>query len=236
MTNSAQDRGQRAATGKFAGRRIVRREDREDWENTSCACFCPREHAWRHVPEGRSRWKRSVVRLMRLRLSSSSPWTSPHRTCWSGSWRRPLPSWVGWTVSPPSRRRARAGNHRGVGRGLGDDVEDERRPRRSAGRDEHAAPTSGRWRIDRRGRLGLGVEARAAGSVRLREGGSDPHGASLARELATDGIRVNAVSPGSMLIPGKRWDRMRREDPPPSSDSVRSSQGENWCGRRRWRT
>ncbi|WP_326682024.1 SDR family NAD(P)-dependent oxidoreductase [Streptomyces sp. NBC_01237] len=36
---------------------------------------------------------------------------------------------------------------------------------------------------------------------------------SLARELATDGIRVNAVSPGSMLIPGKRWDRMRREDP-----------------------
>lgn len=36
---------------------------------------------------------------------------------------------------------------------------------------------------------------------------------SLARELATDGIRVNAVSPGSMLIPGKRWDRMRRENP-----------------------
>lgn len=35
---------------------------------------------------------------------------------------------------------------------------------------------------------------------------------SLARELAPDGIRVNAVSPGSMLIPGKRWDRMRRED------------------------
>jgi NAD(P)-dependent dehydrogenase (short-subunit alcohol dehydrogenase family) len=37
--------------------------------------------------------------------------------------------------------------------------------------------------------------------------------ASLARELAGHGIRVNAVSPGSMLIPGKRWDRMRREDP-----------------------
>ncbi|MER5970317.1 SDR family oxidoreductase [Streptomyces sp. NPDC002055] len=36
---------------------------------------------------------------------------------------------------------------------------------------------------------------------------------SLARELATGGIRVNAVSPGSMLIPGKRWDRMRQEDP-----------------------
>ncbi|MDT3398159.1 SDR family oxidoreductase [Streptomyces sp. B1866] len=37
--------------------------------------------------------------------------------------------------------------------------------------------------------------------------------ASLARELGADGIRVNAVSPGSMLIPGKRWDRMRRESP-----------------------
>ncbi|MFC9843646.1 SDR family NAD(P)-dependent oxidoreductase [Streptomyces sp. NPDC060223] len=36
---------------------------------------------------------------------------------------------------------------------------------------------------------------------------------SLARELGPDGIRVNAVSPGSMLIPGRRWDRMRREDP-----------------------
>jgi 3-oxoacyl-[acyl-carrier protein] reductase len=36
---------------------------------------------------------------------------------------------------------------------------------------------------------------------------------SLARELGPYGIRVNAVSPGSMLIPGKRWDRMRQEDP-----------------------
>lgn len=36
---------------------------------------------------------------------------------------------------------------------------------------------------------------------------------SLARELAPDGIRVNAVSPGSMLIPGKRWERLRREAP-----------------------
>lgn len=36
---------------------------------------------------------------------------------------------------------------------------------------------------------------------------------SLARELGPDNIRVNTVSPGSMLIPGKRWDRMRREDP-----------------------
>lgn len=37
--------------------------------------------------------------------------------------------------------------------------------------------------------------------------------ATLARELGPDGIRVNAVSPGSMLIPGRRWDRMRSEQP-----------------------
>lgn len=36
---------------------------------------------------------------------------------------------------------------------------------------------------------------------------------SLAQELGPFGIRVNAVSPGSMLIPGKRWDRMRQDDP-----------------------
>ncbi|MFD7712627.1 SDR family NAD(P)-dependent oxidoreductase [Streptomyces sp. NPDC059785] len=37
--------------------------------------------------------------------------------------------------------------------------------------------------------------------------------ASLARELGPDGIRVNTVSPGSMLIPGRRWDRMRTDEP-----------------------
>jgi NAD(P)-dependent dehydrogenase (short-subunit alcohol dehydrogenase family) len=37
--------------------------------------------------------------------------------------------------------------------------------------------------------------------------------ACLARELGPDGIRVNAVSPGSMLVPGRRWDRMRTERP-----------------------
>ncbi|KWX02116.1 3-oxoacyl-ACP reductase [Carbonactinospora thermoautotrophica] len=37
--------------------------------------------------------------------------------------------------------------------------------------------------------------------------------ASLAWELAEDGIRVNAVSPGSLLVPGGGWERLRRADP-----------------------
>lgn len=37
--------------------------------------------------------------------------------------------------------------------------------------------------------------------------------ACLARELGPQRIRVNTVCPGSMLIPGKRWDRMRTEEP-----------------------
>jgi 3-oxoacyl-[acyl-carrier protein] reductase len=35
----------------------------------------------------------------------------------------------------------------------------------------------------------------------------------LAAELAADRIRVNAVSPGSVLFPGGSWDTVRREDP-----------------------
>jgi 3-oxoacyl-[acyl-carrier protein] reductase len=35
---------------------------------------------------------------------------------------------------------------------------------------------------------------------------------SLARELGPDGIRVNALSPGSILFPGGGWDHRRRSD------------------------
>jgi 3-oxoacyl-[acyl-carrier protein] reductase len=37
--------------------------------------------------------------------------------------------------------------------------------------------------------------------------------ASLAREFGSQGIRVNAVSPGSTPVSGRRWDRMSDEDP-----------------------
>ncbi|HVM28615.1 MAG TPA: SDR family oxidoreductase [Mycobacteriales bacterium] len=37
--------------------------------------------------------------------------------------------------------------------------------------------------------------------------------ASLARELGPDGIRVNSLSPGSILFAGGSWDRRRQDDP-----------------------
>lgn len=35
----------------------------------------------------------------------------------------------------------------------------------------------------------------------------------LGRELGGEGVRVNAVAPGSMLIPDRNWDRLRVADP-----------------------
>jgi 3-oxoacyl-[acyl-carrier protein] reductase len=37
--------------------------------------------------------------------------------------------------------------------------------------------------------------------------------ATLARELGPDGIRVNALSPGSILFPGGGWDHRRQNEP-----------------------
>ncbi len=36
---------------------------------------------------------------------------------------------------------------------------------------------------------------------------------ALARELASDGVLVNSVAPGSILFPGGSWDRRQRENP-----------------------
>jgi 3-oxoacyl-[acyl-carrier protein] reductase len=44
---------------------------------------------------------------------------------------------------------------------------------------------------------------------------------SLAREVAADGVTVNAVAPGSILFEGGSWDRRRRADPEGIADLVR---------------
>jgi 3-oxoacyl-[acyl-carrier protein] reductase len=44
---------------------------------------------------------------------------------------------------------------------------------------------------------------------------------ALGRELAAEGIRVNAVAPGSILFPGGGWERRRQADPEGIDDFVR---------------
>lgn len=44
---------------------------------------------------------------------------------------------------------------------------------------------------------------------------------SLAREVASKGVTVNAVAPGSILWPGGGWDRRRQADPEGIADFVR---------------
>jgi 3-oxoacyl-[acyl-carrier protein] reductase len=69
-------------------------------------------------------------------------------------------------------------------------------------------------------------------SIWGREGGGGPSynvakaaeislGKAMARDLAAEGIRVNAVAPGSILFPGGGWERRRQADPEGIADFVR---------------
>ena len=44
---------------------------------------------------------------------------------------------------------------------------------------------------------------------------------SLARQLASDNIRVNSVAPGSIIFPGGSWSRRQQEDPQGIAEFVR---------------
>lgn len=44
---------------------------------------------------------------------------------------------------------------------------------------------------------------------------------SLAKELGPDGIRVNAISPGSILFPGGGWERRQEREPEVIADFIR---------------
>jgi 3-oxoacyl-[acyl-carrier protein] reductase len=69
-------------------------------------------------------------------------------------------------------------------------------------------------------------------SIWGREGGGGPSynvakaaeislAKAMARDLAAEGIRVNAVAPGSILFPGGGWERRRQADPEGIADFVR---------------
>jgi 3-oxoacyl-[acyl-carrier protein] reductase len=44
---------------------------------------------------------------------------------------------------------------------------------------------------------------------------------ALARDLGAEGIRVNAVAPGSISFPGGSWEKRQRADPEGIADFVR---------------
>jgi 3-oxoacyl-[acyl-carrier protein] reductase len=87
------------------------------------------------------------------------------------------------------------------------------------------------WPALRASRRALpGMRARGGGAIVMitsiwgREAGGGPSynvakaaetslAKAMARDLARDGIRVNAVAPGSILFPGGGWERRRAQDP-----------------------
>lgn len=59
----------------------------------------------------------------------------------------------------------------------------------------------------------FGREAGGSPSYNVAKAGEISLAKALSRELASDGIRVNTVAPGSIVFPGSGWDRRRTQDP-----------------------
>jgi 3-oxoacyl-[acyl-carrier protein] reductase len=58
-----------------------------------------------------------------------------------------------------------------------------------------------------------GRESGGAASYNAMKSAMNSHAKSLSTQLAPEGIRVNAVAPGSIQHPGGSWDRRVQEDP-----------------------
>lgn len=66
-----------------------------------------------------------------------------------------------------------------------------------------------------------GREAGGAPGYNVAKAGVVALAKALARDYASDGIRVNSVAPGSILFPGGGWDRRRQADPDAIATFVR---------------
>ena len=58
-----------------------------------------------------------------------------------------------------------------------------------------------------------GREAGGAPSYNIAKAAEMSLAKAMARDLARDGVRVNAVAPGSILFPGGGWERRQKADP-----------------------
>ena len=66
---------------------------------------------------------------------------------------------------------------------------------------------------DHHHRVDLRARGRRPHDLQRRQGRRDQPGKSLAQQLAPSNIRVNSVSPGSILFEGGSWWKRQQEDP-----------------------
>jgi hypothetical protein len=96
---------------------------------------------------------------------------------------------------------------------------DPDRPNDAAGAAAHEGPFR---RSDRQYRLDFGLVAATGDvrSVRRGQGGADLRTERWALEFVPHGVRVNTVSPGSILVEGNGWDCYRLAHPDYYADYV----------------
>ena len=59
----------------------------------------------------------------------------------------------------------------------------------------------------------FGRESGGPATYNAAKSAMNSHATAMARELAPDGITVNAVAPGSIIFPGGGWEKRQQDDP-----------------------